>query len=206
MRQKREHWNQIFRETEDEQLGWYENDPAQTLRLLNRIPEWESSTFFLPGAGTSVLIETLLEAGSKLVLNDISQEALDHVRERLGDQTASIKWICQDVAHPLSVSVPEIDIWIDRAVLHFLTQEDDIQGYFKNMMTKLKVGGHALFAEFPPHGAPKCAGLELHRYSLEEMSERLGFGFVLIDHFDHTYTNPAGDSRPYLYALFKREA
>ena len=64
----------------------------------------------------------------------------------------------------------------------------------------------AIFAEFPPHGAPKCAGLELHRYSVEELTQRLGPGFALVDHFDHTYINPAGDPRPYIYALFKRTA
>ena len=36
--------------------------------------------------------------------------------------------------------------------------------------------------------------------------ERLDDGFELVDHFDHTYIKPAGDPRPYLYALFKRVA
>jgi len=187
-------------------MGWYENDPAQTLRLLNQIPGWKNSTLFLSGAGTSVLIEVLLDAGAKLVLNDISQPALDHVRERMGKQAAAIEWICQDIAQPLGNTAPPIDVWIDRAVLHFLTEEDDIQGYFKNVVAKVKVGGHALFAEFPPHGVPKCAGLDLHRYSVEELSERLGPGYSLIEHFDHTHINPAGDPRPYIYALFARIA
>ena len=90
--------------------------------------------------------------------------------------------------------------------MYFLTAEADIKGYFKNVLSKVKVGGHALFAEFPPHGVPKCAGLDLHRYSLEELSERLGSSFSLIEHFDHTYINPGGDPRPYIYALFKRVA
>jgi SAM-dependent methyltransferase len=206
MKPNRGHWNRIFRETADEKLGWYENDPANTLRLLNRIPEWENSSFFLPGAGTSVLIDVLLEAGARLVLNDISQEALEHVRERLGNRAESIEWICQDIAQPLGGNVSPVDIWIDRAVLHFLTEEDDIQGYVKNVLAKVRVGGHVLFAEFPPHGVPKCAGLDLHRYSIEELSDCLGFGFSLVDHFDHTYINPVGDPRPYIYALFKRRA
>lgn len=206
MKSNREHWNRIFREAGDEKLGWYENDPANTMRLLNRIPEWQRATIFLPGAGTSVLIDTLLEAGARLVLNDISQEALEHVKERLGDRAATIEWVCQDMAQALGSSVPPVDIWIDRAVLHFITDQNDIDGYFRNVMAKLKTGGHALLAEFPPHGAAKCAGLELHRYSLEELTERLGDGFVLVDHFDHTYINPAGDPRPYIYTLFKRVA
>jgi len=206
MKSNREHWNRIFRETADEKLGWYENTPAETLRLLNQVPDWENSTFFLSGTGTSVLIDVLLDAGAKLVLNDISQQALDQVKGRLGDQATAIEWVCQDMAQPLGSTVSVIDIWIDRAVLHFLTDEADIEGYFNNVLSKVKIGGHALFAEFPPHGAPKCAGLELHRYSVEELAERLGSGFTLVEHFDHTYMNPGGDPRPYIYALFARVA
>jgi len=174
--------------------------------LLQRIPGWESSTIFLPGAGTSVLIDVLLDAGAELVLNDISQQALDSVKKRLGDKAAAVEWICQDMAQPLGDTVSSIDIWIDRAVLHFLTDEADIQGYFKNVWAKVKPGGYALFAEFPPHGCTQCAGLDLHRYSVEELSKRLGDSFARVDYFDHIYINPTGDPRPYIYALFKREA
>ncbi len=206
MKSNREHWNGIFRNTADEKLGWYENDPAQMLRLLNQIPDWENSTLFLPGAGTSILVDVLLGAGANLMLNDISQTALDHVKERLGDLSPAIGWICQDIAQPLGIAVPPVDVWIDRAVLHFLTDEDDIQGYFKNVLSKVKLCGHVLFAEFPPHGSAKCAGLDLHRYSVEELVEKLGDGFSLIESFDHTYMNPAGDPRPYIYTLFERVA
>ena len=206
MKSNSKHWNRIFRETADEKLGWHENDPAQTLRLLNQIPDWKNSTLFLPGVGTSGLIDVLLDAGAKLILNDISQAALDQMKERIGEQAAAIEWICQDIAQPLGSTVPPIDIWIDRAVLHFLTDEADIRGYFKNVLARLKMGGHALFAEFPPHGSAKCAGLKLHRYSVAALSERLGPGFALVDHFDHTYINPGGDPRPYIYALFERMA
>lgn len=93
---------------------------------------------------------------------------------------------------------------VDRAVLHFLTDAVDIHGYFRNVMVPVNVGCHILFAEYPPHGAPQCAGLDLHRYSIEELSDRLGSGFSLVGHFNHTYITHAGDPRPYLYALSKR--
>lgn len=199
-----EHWNRIYRETEDHRLGWYEDDPAPTFRLLDQVPGWREATVFLPGAGTSLLVDALADAGAKLVLNDLSSAALERTRERLGKGAAKVVWNCQSVADPLDAAVPEVDIWIDRAVLHFLTDEHDIDGYFANVQARLKVGGHALFAEFAPHGAPKCAGLELHRYSVQEIAERLGDGFEMVDCFDHTYINPAQQPRPYLYVLFRR--
>jgi SAM-dependent methyltransferase len=205
MKSSSKHWDKIFSNTEDSKLGWYERDGSQTLELLNQIPEWEKSTIFLPGAGTSVLIEALLSKGVKLVLNDISVEALNRVKDRLNDKGREIDWFCQDIAQPIQGTMPDVEIWIDRAVLHFLTDEDDIKGYFENVKLTLKAGGHAIFAEFSKTGAPKCAGLTLHRYSIEELSEKLGPLFKLVSHFDYTYINPNGDPRPYIYALYKRE-
>ncbi|MFH1006556.1 MAG: class I SAM-dependent methyltransferase [Candidatus Latescibacterota bacterium] len=205
MKSSSEHWDAVFSNTEDAKLGWYEKDVSQTLALLDQIPEWGKSTVFLPGAGTSVLIEELLSKGANLVLNDISAEALTRVRSRLGDEGRAIKWFCQDIAQPVGGAIPEVDVWIDRAVLHFLTDEEDIKGYFENVGSTVKSGGHALFAEFSKTGATKCAGLTLHRYSVEELSGRLGSSFKLVSQFDYTYINPFGDPRPYIYALFERE-
>lgn len=199
------HWNTIFSNTEDSKLGWYEKDGFQTLKLLNQIPDWEKSTIFIPGAGTSILIEKLLSRGTNLVLNDISIEALKRVKSRLNKEYREINWFCQDIAKPIPDTIPNVDIWIDRAVLHFLINEDDIKEYFKNVESILKAGGHAIFAEFSKIGATKCAGLTIHRYSIEELSERLGESFTPISHFDYTFINPNGDPRPYIYALYKRE-
>ena len=205
MKSSSEHWNTIFSETEEEKLGWYEKNASQTLKLLNQIPEWQKSAVFLPGAGTSILIEELFSSGAKLVLNDISIEALNQVKSKLSDDGRKTDYLCQDIAQPIQTKIPAIDIWIDRAVLHFLTDEDDIEGYFKNVKSTLKIGGYAIFAEFSKKGAPKCAGLALHRYSIEELSEKLGPSFKLMSHFDHIYMNPNGDPRPYVYVLYKRE-
>ncbi len=205
MKSSSKHWDAIFSGTEDPKLGWFEKDASKTLELLNHIPKWEDSTVFLPGVGTSVLIEELLSRGVKLVLNDISIEAINRVKSRLGDKCKEINLLCQDIAQPIQDAIPDINIWIDRAVLHFLTDEDDIKGYFENVKSVLIVGSYAMFAEFSKTGAHKCAGLTLHRYSIEELSGNLGPSFKLVSHFEYTYLNPFGDPRPYVYALYKRE-
>jgi hypothetical protein len=198
-----EHWNSIFLNTDDSKLGWYEEDASKTFQLLNCIPKWKNSTIFIPGAGTSVLVEKLFIKDVKLVLNDISIEALNKLKEKM-QNNKKIVWLCQDISHPISDAITNIDIWIDRAVLHFLTDEEDITGYFKNVKSKLKVGGYAIFAEFSKTGALKCAGLRVHQYNIEELSQRLGSSFKLISHFDYTYVNPNGAQKPYIYGLYKR--
>ena len=200
----KDHWDNIFSKTNETKLGWYEKDTSQTFNLLNEVPDMENANVFIPGAGTSILIEDLIPRVGKLILNDISDEALTRVKQRLKKGTEIITWLCQDIAQPFKEMVPEIDIWIDRAVLHFLTNENDIKGYFENLKSVLKIGGYAIFAEFSLIGEPKCAGLTLHRYSVDELSEKLGASFKVVSNFDHTYINPFGEPRPYVYALFKR--
>lgn len=204
MNSNSKHWDDIFSKIEDEKMGWYEKDVSQTLNLLNEIPCWEKSTVFLSGVGTSFLIDELASRDIRLILNDISSEALNRVRHRLQEAGDNFYWLCQDIAQPIKATIPDVDIWIDRAVLHFLTNEDDIQGYFENVKSLLKPDGHAIFAEFSMTGAPKCAGLTLHRYSVDELSIRLGSSFKPVSQFDYTYINPSGEPRPYIYALFKR--
>ncbi len=200
----RKHWDSIFSKTEDLMMGWYEQDPKETFRLLNQIQHWQDSTFFISGAGTSVLVDELLIKKTKLILNDISNEALATVKQRLGKQAKEIIYLCQDISKPIETTIPTIDIWIDRAVLHFLIEEKNIQGYFDNLKTHLAPEGYALFAEFSQIGAKKCANLPVHRYSIEELSGRLGASFKLLSSFDHTFINPHNEERAYIYALFQQ--
>lgn len=197
------HWNTIFSNKKDTELGWHENSAAQTLKFLDLLPQQEAMTVFLPGAGTSLLVDALYKKGYKLILNDISDVALSKLRQRIGENE-QVMLLHHDIAQPLPDAIASaVDLWIDRAVLHFLCSEREIQGYFANLRSALRRGGHVLLAEFSTTGAQKCAGLELHRYSIEEMSLRLGNDFELIAAEEHIYVNPSGQPRPYIYGLFR---
>ena len=198
-----EHWDEIFKKTDDEKMGWYENDFSQTLKLLNLIPEWKKSRIFIPGVGTSGIIDIFLKSKAQLVLNDLSPKAIEKAKTKYNNP--NIEWLCHDISKALPAKLDNVDIWIDRAVLHFLTNKSDIMEYFNNVKSKLKVGGYVIFAEFSETGALECAGLTLHRYSIKEMSDNLGSSFKIVSQFEFTYINPFGDPRPYIYALFKRE-
>ena len=198
------HWDEIFKKTDEEKLGWHENDHSQTLKFLNLIPEWNHSRIFVPGAGTSGLIGVLLKSNAELVLNDISSEAIEKAKRIYSGKKYNIRWLCQDISEPLPLGLNDIDIWIDRAVLHFLADDHCIEGYFKNVHAAVKTGGHALFAEFSKKGATRCAGLDIRRYDIHDLKKKLP-GFELIADEEYTYINPQGGQRPYIYALFKKE-
>jgi len=200
---KQAHWDQIFSDKPDESLGWYESDISYTLDFLPEGLLVKPQTIFIAGAGTSQLVDTLLTAGHQLILNDISGEALDKLQKRIGDQN-NVTWLPADLSKALPDDVPTIDIWIDRAVLHFLIAEHEIQQYFSSLHRLVKMGGYVLLAEFSESGAERCAGLPVRRYSLDDMNQRMLPGFTLIKHAHYDYITPVGGQRPYLYALYQR--
>jgi len=200
---KQRHWDQIFNSKPNESLGWFEKDISYTLDFF---PTWlldTPQTIFIAGAGTSQLVEALLAMGHRLILNDISVEALTKLRKRL-DEPGNVTWLPADLSKALPDDLPPVDIWIDRAVLHFLIEEAAIQSYFVSLYRLVKKDGHVLLAEFSESGAERCAGLPVRRYSLADMNARMVPAFTLKKHAHYDYVTPAGGQRPYLYALYQR--
>jgi len=201
MKSKQEHWDKIFSTKQDTELGWYEDDLSLTTKFLENIAISSSSAVFLAGAGTSQLVDELLKTNAKLIINDISAKALAKLSQRLG--TTKCQYLHHDLGYVFEQNF-EVDIWVDRAVLHFLLTEAHIKHYFDNLRNTVKCGGYVLLAEFSNTGATQCAGLAVHQYSADEMQARLGDNFQLIDSKEYIFVNPFKQERPYIYALFKR--
>ena len=196
-----EHWDAVFSTGDDQQLGWYEHDVSQTLKFFKHLKLNADSQLFLAGAGTSNLVDELLKTGSHLILNDISSLALAQLKSRIGD--GNYQMLQHDMGMPLQ-QVQSVDLWVDRAVLHFLLDEPAIVQYFDNLKASVKSGGYVLLAEFSKAGVEECAGLPVHRYSVAEMQIRLGTAFTLIESEDYVFISPQGQERLYVYALFQR--
>ena len=203
MKNLSEHWDTIYKKKPDEKLGWYEEEFSKMTDFLHLVPDWDSANIFVPGIGTSGFVDILSKTKGKLFLNDISKEALAKAKGKHHGDGRNIQWLCQDICEELRIE-EKIDIWIDRAVLHFLVEEIKIQGYFRNLTRVVRNGGYVIFAEFSKKGADSCAGLKVKRYDIDDFQKHLG-DFDLLRSEELDYTNPSGDSRPYIYAMFKRK-
>ncbi len=203
MNERKEHWDKVFAESEDHALGWYQNDFSETMALLDSVPKDGKQQIFIAGAGTSALVEELLATAHGIIVNDISEVALKRLGQRLS-QYDNVEFVCQDISDPLSPQLGQVDLWIDRAVLHFLTDDQDRESYVTNLKKSLHPGGFALFAEFSTKGAVQCAGLPVYQYDKAGLEGLLGKDFTCVSYHDFTYVNPYGDDRPYIYALFQR--
>ena len=201
-----EHWNKAYERVSVDQLGWYEKDVSPTMQLIKKAGIGPSSRLLSVGAGSTTLIDTLLEHGyDNLLATDISAVALQSLQARIGKLSNKVEWIVDDLTNAsLLNNITPVDLWIDRAVLHFFTEEEDQKTYFRLLKNIVHKYGYVILAEFNLASADKCSGLPVNRYSREMLQEKLGDDFNLITSFDYDYTMPSGDSRTYVYTLFQR--
>ena len=206
MAQMKEHWDAVYDSRETTQVGWYEETPEQCMALIEKCNIDKDETILDVGVGASTLIDNLISLGyTHIVAVDISEVALDKLRQRLGESASSVTLIADDLTNPEHLqNLEDVAIWHDRAVLHFLTQESDRDKYLATLHQVVKVGGYVILAAFSLDGAPKCSGLDVRRYDEKMLQEFLGDEFKLIEHHSHLYHMPSRDTRPYIYTLFQR--
>ena len=200
----KEHWDKVYLNSSEDKLGWYETDLSPTLSLVSKTGLNKSATILNVGAGSTTLIDELLTNGySNIIATDLSEIALSQLKNRIG--IGKVECIVDDLTNPITLlDINPVDLWIDRAVLHFFTLKNEQDAYFDLLNNKVKRNGFVLFAEYNLNGATICAGLPIHRYSKERLAEKLGSKFELIESFEHIYIMPSGSERPYIYTLFRK--
>jgi cyclopropane fatty-acyl-phospholipid synthase-like methyltransferase len=202
-----EHWQGVYAEAETTKLGWYEAVPDKSLSLLSKCEIDKDDAILDVGCGASTLADALLDRGfSNVIATDLSAQALQKSQVRLGPVKASrVTWLVDDVTRPQHLTqLSGVAVWHDRAVLHFLLQEEQRQGYLRTLNAVLKPGGYAIIATFSLEGAKKCSGLDLHNYDEKMLADFLGQDYILHEHFNHTYYQPSGAPRPFVYTLFRK--
>ena len=202
-----EHWNKAYTKNTTEKLGWYEESAAETIALIHKTGVSKDASILNVGVGSSVLIDELIAEGyTNLIANDFSKKALNDLKERLAKQGSNVQFIDDDLTNAQTlVKLPKVDVWNDRAVLHFFLKAEEKKAYFDLVRKVVKSNGYVIIAVFALDGAEKCCGLPLQRYNTEMLQESLGDEFSLIDSFKHTFMNPYGGERPYVYTLFQRK-
>jgi len=204
----KKHWDKAYENSPTEKLGWFEGVPTLSLELIAQCKLDASAKIFVAGAGSSTLIDALLKLNyTQLIANDISSEAIDVLKLRIPEADQKrLDYVIDDLTNPTVLKeLTNIDLWYDRAVVHFFLKETEQLTYFNLIKSTVKKGGFVLLAAFALDGAKKCCGLDVFRYNTQMFQDRLGDDFELVSTQDHTYINPFGDTRPYVYTLFQRK-
>lgn len=200
------YWDTVYETLDHSLLGWYEEIPQPSLDLIEKTGLPDNCRILNVGAGTTTLVDHMLSKGfNNILCTDISKSALDILKNRIKEKANDIDWIVDDLTKSNALeNIEPVDLWHDRAVMHFFTKEKDQKNYFDLLNKKVKDGGYAILATFNLQGASKCSGLPVQRYNERMLSNKIGNDFKLLESFNYTYTMPSGETREYVYTLFQK--
>lgn len=199
------HWEQVYGSKAPDAVSWYAPHLDESLDYVRRTGVAADAAIMDVGGGEATLVDDLLNAGyHNLSVLDISERALQVCRERLAARAAGVTWLAADVLD-LVLTPRSIDVWHDRAVFHFLTEQAQRDRYVAQVMTALKPGGYAIVGTFGPQGPTQCSGLPVARYSSGELHEKFGSPFELLDHSTTLHTTPWGSTQQFVYCYCRLE-
>ena len=185
------HWENIYSTKAFEEVSWYQKSPENAIAALHRASLSKDAKIIDIGGGDSFFVDYLIEAGYRdITVLDISQNALDRAKSRLGKKRDKVTWICSDITH----FQPEqtYDFWHDRAVLHFLRNEEDQISYKKNLLKATAKNSFISLAAFAKDGPLKCSGIEVQQYDPKDLELFLGDSFETLESFKLEHPTPFG--------------
>lgn len=201
-----EHWERVYSSKPIEKLGWYEPHLWTSLTWIQHLGLVKDAPIIDVGGGASTFVDDLLSEGYNAVtVLDLSGSALASAKARLAEKADSVTWLEGDIT-TVELPVQQYQVWHDRAVFHFLTAPERQQRYRDQVLKALQPGGHLIIGTFTTEAPPKCSGLPVNRYSLEELGKTLGESFELRRHLKELHVTPGGVEQMYLYCHFQRSA
>lgn len=199
-----EHWQKVYSTKAVSDVSWYQPEARLSLELIERAAPSTDSAILDVGGGASTLVDGLLQHGySDITVLDIAEAALEAARLRLGAGADSVAWIAANILeHRFEPN--RYDLWHDRAVFHFLTERDDRRRYVEQMRRALRPGGHAVMATFAEDGPTKCSGLDVCRYSPQDLEAEIGGGFAWLEGRREEHITPGGGAQRFQYSVLRK--
>ena len=202
-KESKAHWDQIYSTNAVDAVSWFQAHAADSLRFLQKTGVSRTAAIIDVGGGASTLVDDLLQQGyNNVTVLDIAEQALLASQTRLGVRANQVNWLVTDITKT-KLAAHSIDVWHDRAVLHFLTAANHRKAYIQNMLNALKPNSHAIIATFAEDGPLKCSGLEIVRYSASSLQAELGASFKLIASEKVLHHTPGGNMQQFNYCYFR---
>jgi 2-polyprenyl-3-methyl-5-hydroxy-6-metoxy-1,4-benzoquinol methylase len=201
---RRKHWENFWSKARPRNVTWYQESPEISLGLIEATGIDRDARILDVGGGASTLVDGLLDRGfENISVLDLSNSAIGHAKARLGTRSEQVSWANEDVT-TFHADEP-IDLWHDRAVLHFLTKQRDRDLYARALSESLAPEGHVIIATFALDGPKRCSGLRVLRYGSREISTLLGPDFQLLEILRETHVAPGKIEQRFTYFRLQRQ-
>ena len=197
------HWDEVYATKAVERTSWYAGRLGASLAAIERHAPDRTARILDVGGGASFLARDLVASGYRRVtVLDLSARALEHARGTLAD-AAAVEWRVGDVT---TIELPRAghDVWHDRAVLHFLVDEDAAQRYAAQARHALAPRGVAIVGGFAPDGPERCSGLAVARRDPDAVEALFGEGFERVEAWRDVHVTPAGAEQRFAWVVLRR--
>ncbi|MCL9810052.1 class I SAM-dependent methyltransferase [Flavobacterium luminosum] len=201
---KKTHWENVFATKQETEVSWYQRKPLASLQFFRDNAIDKDAKIIDVGGGDSYLIDHLLDMGyTNLYLLDISENAINRIRKRLGPKAEKVTFIVSDI---LDFKPEEtFDVWHDRASFHFLTSAEDIVRYEQIVHQAVSENGYLFIGTFSENGPLKCSGLEITQYSEMKLQNVFKEHFETIQCFTEDHQTPFGTTQNFIFCTFKNK-
>jgi SAM-dependent methyltransferase len=203
METRKQHWEKVYATKQPHEVSWTQDMPSTSLAFIHGFGLAKTASIIDVGGGDSKLADFLIDEGyENITVLDISENALERARLRLGDKGKNVKWIVADVTdfHP-TVSY---DVWHDRATFHFLTTPEQVATYLD--MARQSVKQYMAIGTFSENGPKKCSGLDVRQYTEAELQGQLQEGFKKIKCVKEDHLTPFNTTQNFLFCSFERNS
>lgn len=192
-----QHWEGVYGTKAADQVSWYTPHLGRSLAYIDTLGLPKDAAILDVGGGASTFVDDLLDRGfTDVRVLDLSAKAIATSQARLGARADRVRWIVGDVTE---VALDPVDFWHDRAVFHFLRDDEARRRYVAQVARTVRRGGHVLVATFGPNGPERCSGLEVTRYDAEALHGVFGASFRKVHTDVELHTTPWGSVQEFTW-------
>lgn len=195
-------WDRAYAEG-DSSRSWYQPQASESLEFIASTGSTAADSVVDVGGGASPLVDGLIALGYRdLTVVDLSAEGLSVARDRLGPQAPAVSWVIADV---LAWSPGRtFDVWHDRAVLHFLLEDEVREAYAARAAALVAPGGWITVGGFSPDGPSSCSGLPVRGASSEDLAALFAPTFQAVSTAAVVHTTPGGSPQSFAWLAAQR--
>lgn len=199
----KKHWEKVFATKAETDVSWFQAYPKTSIAFLELFKLPLNANIIDVGGGDSHFADALVDKGyHNIFVLDISANAIDRAKKRLGDKAEKVNWIISNITD----FEPKVkfDFWHDRAAFHFLTSEDKVSKYVSIAEKSIKPNGYLILGTFSEQGPTKCSGLEIKQYNETSMSAQFNEKFKRIKCITENHITPFNTIQNFLFCSFQK--
>src|SRR5688500_9380550 len=96
--ERKKHWETVYTTKQPNEVSWTQEVPQTSLDFIHSFNVPKTARRIDIGGGDSKLVDYLLDEGyADITVLDISEAALQKVKDRLGEKAQKVNWVVSDI-------------------------------------------------------------------------------------------------------------